>query len=105
MDQAEANAEMIMPGYTHLQHAQPVLLGHHLMAYFWMLQRDKGRMLDCLKRIDVCPLGSGALAGTTIPNRPRVPSDELGLRRLPRTAWTRSPTGTSSPSFSRLRRY
>ncbi len=67
VEQADRNAEVIMPGYTHLQHAQPVLLGHHLMAYFWMLERDNGRLLDCLKRLDVLPLGSGALAGTTFP--------------------------------------
>ena len=67
VEQADKNAEVILPGYTHLQHAQPVLLGHHLMAYFWMLERDKGRLLDCLKRLDVLPLGSGALAGTTFP--------------------------------------
>ena len=79
VDQAEANAEVILPGYTHMQHAQPVLLGHHLMAYFWMLERDKGRMLDCLERLDVCPLGSGALAGTTFPIDRQFTSDELGF--------------------------
>ncbi|OFX17041.1 MAG: argininosuccinate lyase, partial [Armatimonadetes bacterium RBG_16_58_9] len=67
VDKAEEYAEAILPGYTHMQHAQPVLLGHHLMAYFWMLERDKGRMLDCLSRVNVLPLGSGALAGTTFP--------------------------------------
>ena len=67
VEQAEKHAESIMPGFTHLQHAQPVALGHHLMAWFWMLERDKGRMLDCVKRLDVSPLGSGALAGTTFP--------------------------------------
>lgn len=79
IDQAEANAEVILPGYTHLQHAQPVLLGHHLMAYFWMLERDKGRMLDCLQRLDICPLGSGALAGTTFPIDRQFTADELGF--------------------------
>lgn len=79
VDQAEANAELILPGYTHMQHAQPVLLGHHLMAYFWMLDRDKGRMLDCLRRLDVCPLGSGALAGTTFPIDRQFTADELGF--------------------------
>lgn len=67
VDQAEWNARMILPGYTHMQHAQPVYLGHHLLAYFWMLERDRGRMNDCLKRFNVLPLGSGALAGTTFP--------------------------------------
>jgi len=60
---AEANKGIIMPGYTHLQPAQPVLLAHHLLAYFEMLQRDIDRFNDCLKRVDVMPLGSGALAG------------------------------------------
>ena len=79
LDQAEKNAEAILPGYTHLQHAQPVLLGHHLMAWFWMIERDKGRMLDCLKRVDVLPLGSGALAGTTFPIDRQMVADLLGF--------------------------
>ena len=60
---AESSMDVVMPGYTHLQPAQPVLLAHHLMAYFEMLQRDVGRFEDCRKRADVMPLGSGALAG------------------------------------------
>ncbi|MBP5273708.1 MAG: argininosuccinate lyase [Abditibacteriota bacterium] len=64
---AGENLGAIMPGFTHTQHAQPVLLSHELMAFFWMLQRDKGRFADCLKRFDYLPLGSGALAGTTFP--------------------------------------
>ena len=56
-----------MPGFTHLQTAQPILFSHHLMAYVEMLRRDQGRMEDCLKRMNVCPLGAGALAGTTFP--------------------------------------
>jgi len=60
---AEANKGVIMPGYTHLQPAQPVLLAHHLLAYFEMLQRDIDRFNDCLRRTDVMPLGSGAVAG------------------------------------------
>jgi argininosuccinate lyase len=60
---SEANRDVIMPGYTHLQRAQPILLAHHLLAYFEMIQRDKERFGDCLKRADVLPLGSGALAG------------------------------------------
>ena len=60
---AEANRGVVMPGYTHLQPAQPVLLAHHLLAYFEMLQRDVNRFNDCLKRTDVMPLGSGAIAG------------------------------------------
>lgn len=57
----------VMPGYTHLQHAQPVLFAHHLLAYAWMLERDKGRFQDAAKRVDVLPLGSAALAGTSFP--------------------------------------
>jgi argininosuccinate lyase len=56
-----------MPGYTHLQRAQPVLLSHHLLAYFEMFQRDRERLYDCQKRVNVLPLGSCALAGTTLP--------------------------------------
>ncbi|MFC1908516.1 argininosuccinate lyase [Chloroflexota bacterium] len=62
---AETNKSVVIPGYTHLQSAQPVLLAHHLLAYFEMLQRDTERFSDCLKRADVMPLGSGALAGVT----------------------------------------
>ena len=64
-DQAEEYADAVMPGYTHLQRAQPITFGHHLMAYAEMFLRDIGRMQDAVKRMDVCPLGSGALAGTT----------------------------------------
>ncbi|MCF6139404.1 argininosuccinate lyase [Pseudalkalibacillus berkeleyi] len=73
LNQAKANVETILPGYTHLQRAQPISFGHHLMAYFWMLERDKERLIDSMKRIDVLPLGAGALAGTTFSiNRERV---------------------------------
>lgn len=65
--QAEKHVETIFPGYTHLQRAQPVSFAHHLLAYFWMLQRDKERFQDSLKRVDISPLGAGALAGTTFP--------------------------------------
>ncbi|TDM20771.1 argininosuccinate lyase [Macrococcoides canis] len=58
---------VIMPGYTHLQRAQPILFSHHIMTYFWMLERDKARFSECIKRINISPLGSGALAGTTFP--------------------------------------
>ena len=64
---AEANRSVTMPGYTHLQQAQPVLLAHHLLAYFDMFQRDKERLYDCLKRTEILPLGSGALAGVPYP--------------------------------------
>ena len=65
--QAEQNLGVIMPGYTHLQVAQPILFSHHMMAYVEMLRRDKGRMEDCRKRLNALPLGAGALAGTTFP--------------------------------------
>src|SRR5512140_897868 len=65
--QAEESLGVIMPGYTHLQTAQPILFSHHILAYVEMLKRDKGRMEDCLRRVDVMPLGAGALAGTTFP--------------------------------------
>ncbi len=64
---SEKYIDVVLPGYTHLQRAQPVLLSHHLLAYFEMFERDRGRFEDCLKRMNVLPLGSGALAGTTLP--------------------------------------
>ncbi len=79
---AQAHADVIMPGYTHLQRAQPVLLAHHLLAYFHMLRRDRERFAECLRRADVLPLGSGALAGVPYPiDRERV-ADELGFSRI-----------------------
>ena len=65
--QAEENLDVIMPGYTHLQTAQPILFAHHMLAYVEMFTRDKGRLEDCLRRMNVLPLGAGALAGTTFP--------------------------------------
>ena len=79
---AEANKAVIMPGYTHLQQAQPVLLAHHLLAYFEMLQRDKERFQDCLGRADVLPLGSGALAGVPYPVDREFTADELGFSNV-----------------------
>lgn len=67
LDQARTHLDIVMPGYTHLQRAQPVLLAHHLLAYVEMLERDKGRLRDARTRLDVLPLGSGALAGTNYP--------------------------------------
>ncbi len=63
----EKNADVLIPGYTHLQRAQPVYLAHHLLAYVEMLERDCERLWDCRSRMNVCPLGSGALAGSTLP--------------------------------------
>lgn len=73
VETSEKNLTVVMPGYTHLQRAQPVLFSHHLLAYFWMLNRDLSRFQDCKKRANYSPLGSGALAGTTFPiSRERV---------------------------------
>ena len=72
-DLAESNADTIMPGFTHLQAAQPITFGHHLMAWFEMLRRDRGRLLDCRKRLNQLPLGAAALAGSPYkPNRALV---------------------------------
>jgi len=79
---AEANKGVVMPGYTHLQPAQPVLLAHHLLAYFEMLQRDVSRFDDCLKRTDVMPLGSGALAGVTYDIDREFLARELGFSQI-----------------------
>ena len=67
IDLAEKNADTIMPGFTHLQSAQPVTFGHHLLAWNEMLERDSGRLADCRRRLNQCPLGSAALAGTSFP--------------------------------------
>lgn len=79
LDLAEANRKAVIPGYTHLQPAQPVLLAHHLLAYFEMLERDVGRFLDCFERADVLPLGSGALAGVTYQIDRNLVAAELGF--------------------------
>ncbi|MGN0651866.1 MAG: argininosuccinate lyase [Gemmiger sp.] len=78
--QAEKGAGYVMPGYTHLQRAQPVTFGHQLMAYAWMFVRDLGRMKDAVARMDAeCPLGSGALAGTTYPLDRFYTAEQLGF--------------------------
>jgi len=79
---AEVNKAVVMPGYTHLQQAQPVLLAHHLLAYFDMFQRDKERFHDCLGRTDVLPLGSGALAGVPYPLDREFVARELGFSKV-----------------------
>ena len=77
---AEEYAGAVMPGYTHLQRAQPITFGHHLMAYVWMLLRDLARFEDAVARMDAqCPLGSGALAGTTYPLDRRRTAEALGF--------------------------
>jgi argininosuccinate lyase len=75
----EKHLEVVIPGYTHMQRAQPVYLMHHLLAYVEMLERDYERLLDCLVRVNVCPLGSGALAGTTLPLDREFVARELGF--------------------------
>ncbi|MDI6814996.1 MAG: argininosuccinate lyase [Dehalococcoidales bacterium] len=79
---AEANKGVVMPGYTHLQPAQPLLLAHHLLAYFEMLQRDIDRFSDCLRRTDVMPLGSGALAGVAYNIDREFLAGELGFSQI-----------------------
>jgi len=79
LSSAQKHLGIIMPGYTHLQHAQPLLFSHHLMAYFYMFDRDKGRMQDLYKRVDVLPLGSVALAGTSFPINREYVASQLGF--------------------------
>jgi argininosuccinate lyase len=80
-DQAEAHAKDPMPGFTHLQTAQPVTFGHHLLAYVEMLDRDRSRLADCRRRLNECPLGSAALAGTSFPIDREMTARELGFDR------------------------
>jgi len=78
---AEQEADTVMPGFTHLQTAQPVTFGHHMMAWFEMLQRDRERLTDCNKRVNVMPLGAAALAGTTYPIDRHYTAELLGFER------------------------
>ncbi|MDR2143821.1 MAG: argininosuccinate lyase, partial [Treponema sp.] len=82
LDRAEEHVESVMPGYTHLQRAQPVTLGFHLCAWASALVRDRGRLGDALKRLDECPLGSGALAGSGLPLDRRATAKALGFARI-----------------------
>jgi argininosuccinate lyase len=79
VDLAEAHADTVMPGFTHLQVAQPVTFGHHLLAYFEMLARDAERMADCRRRVNRLPLGAAALAGTSYPIDRQFVADQLGF--------------------------
>lgn len=81
LDLAEKHVETIMPGYTHLQHAQPISFAHHLMAYYNMFQRDSERFAFNLKHTDLSPLGAAALAGTTFPINRQLSSDLLGFQQ------------------------
>jgi argininosuccinate lyase len=78
----EKHCDVLIPGYTHLQRAQPVYFAHHLLAYVEMLERDQGRLLDCQARVNVCPLGSGALAGSTLPLDRQMVARLLGFAEL-----------------------
>lgn len=79
LDLAEAQATTLMPGYTHLQRAQPVTVGHQLLAHFWRLARDDHRLTECFERANVSPLGAGALAGSTLPIDPAISARILGF--------------------------
>jgi argininosuccinate lyase len=81
-DRAEAAVDWVAPGFTHLQRAQPVTLGHHLLAHAWALDRDAGRLADARRRIDVSTLGAGALAGTTLPLDPGRYADGLAFHAV-----------------------
>ena len=86
VSQAEANKTAIMPGYTHLQRAQPILFSHHLMAYAMMLLRDLSRLADCRKRMNVSPIGSCALAGTTYHTDRQFEAKQLGFDDVARNS-------------------
>ena len=79
LEQAEAAGDAYLPGYTHLQQAQPVTLAHHLLAHGWALQRDRSRLADARGRTDVSALGAGALAGSSLPLDPTITADHLGF--------------------------
>ncbi|MCU7850599.1 MAG: argininosuccinate lyase [Candidatus Thiodiazotropha sp. (ex Monitilora ramsayi)] len=81
LDKATQEAETILPGFTHLQTAQPVTFGHHMMAWFEMLERDRERLADCRRRVNVMPLGAAALAGTTYPIDRHLTAELLGFER------------------------
>ena len=86
LDQAEQNLDVIMPGYTHLQTAQPVLFAHHMLAYYEMLKRDAERLCDLYKRVNVLPLGAGALAGTTFDIDREFVAEQLGFAGVTRNS-------------------
>jgi len=79
---AKRESETVLPGYTHMQHAQPMLLSHHLLAYFWMFQRDRERFGEARKRTNVLPLGSGALAGSTVKLDRKFLAETLGFEAI-----------------------
>src|SRR6185369_4326439 len=86
LDFAEANREVVIPGYTHLQRAQPVLLAHWCLAYFEMLARDRERLADVRRRVNILPLGSAALAGTSLPIDREALAQSLGFDTVSRNS-------------------
>jgi argininosuccinate lyase len=82
LGRAREAGDTYLPGYTHFQRAQPVLLAHHLLAHGWALGRDLDRLLDCRRRLDVSPLGAGALAGSSLPIDPSITARALGFGRV-----------------------
>jgi len=86
LEQAEKNLGVIMPGYTHLQTAQPILFSHHMLAYYEMLKRDAARLCDLYKRVNILPLGAGALAGTTFPIDREYVAEQLGFDGVTRNS-------------------
>jgi argininosuccinate lyase len=82
LDQAERHVDTLIPGYTHLQRAQPLCLAHHLLAYIEMAERDRQRLVDVRKRVNICPLGAAALAGTPVPIDRRATAQELGFEAI-----------------------
>jgi len=83
---AKEHLGVVMPGFTHLQHAQPVLFSHHLLAYYEMFRRDRQRLLSCLERVNVSPLGSAALAGTSLPIDREMTAELLGFPEISRNS-------------------
>jgi len=79
VERAERDGDVLMPGYTHLQRGQPILFGHHVLAYAWMVKRDVERVIGALRRVDICPLGAGAMAGTPHPIDRKLTSELLGF--------------------------
>ena len=96
VQQAKLAGDTAMPAYTHLQRAEPVLVAHWLLAYVDMLQRDAARLQDCRKRLNLCPLGSGAVAGATLPLDRAQMAPRTGLR------WPRRPTAWTPPAIATL---
>ena len=111
VERAKEHTDTVMPGYTHLQRAQPTTFGHYMMAYANMFKRDVTRLEDCLERLDECPLGAGATSAPWAPAPwPPPPMTSTGSRRPrpwaskspPTTPWTLSPTGTTPSSCSAI---